>query len=219
MSVAAVFRHPSIPFNWAHNSLKHGSPSGADECQSFSTQPVSSDRPNWFRGRLPTPPTPKTMTRVTLGLPGSDESIPQSYPPIQLPFHDGANGRAATHLQNKPDNYGVMSLRNEGEGWNERLEDPDVVSEQQGTADDSIASYLQIPESVNKSKGSLAEFAAEVSGIVLRLSGWTDSCRSRASSGLRAKQHFNSQRIFPMSLTWNVAWSRIPLLRRASANG
>lgn len=163
MSAAAVSRHGPGSFDWAPNKLKNQY-GLVDRYQGVTGELWCSDGPNWPRGSLPTPPSPKTMTAITLGVPGSNEPIQQVQAPVQFPRHNVVNGTSTASVFRKSEGHGNLHFpSSDGDGWNSRFEDYDGAADQRPAGDDVIASHLQIPESVNKSKGSLAEFAAEVS--------------------------------------------------------
>jgi hypothetical protein len=70
-----------------------------------------------------------------------------------------------------------------------------VATQAENNATNMIARHLQIPESVNKSKGSLAEFAAEVRpGAPSMSTVMLTSNRLPVFSGLKVPQPLNTQK-------------------------
>jgi hypothetical protein len=112
----------------------------------------------WFTSGLPTPPESKAMNGL---------SVAASYRGTQ-PTHINTTRymhNASATASNMQHSLSQSSYDSQGSHTRHG-------SNTQGYRDDwatsTIASHLQIPESVNKSKGSLAEFAAEVSSVSLR---------------------------------------------------
>lgn len=108
-----------------------------------------------FQSGLPTPPATKAMPGVVLGnnyVGYASQSFPQDKAPISetntAPLH-----RSTGTLDNVG-NYSLIPASNTTNGYGRPAIDQSNVN--------AIAPHLQIPESVNKSKGSLAEFAAEI---------------------------------------------------------
>jgi hypothetical protein len=107
----------------------------------------------WFTSGLPTPPG-RMMSGVSISsaMPAfpPNHSYPSTHPPsdhssFQRPAYSSQNNAAYQQQARIHGTSGTAAVQ------------PDK------SAVDMIAAHLQIPESVNKSKGSLAEFAAEVS--------------------------------------------------------
>jgi hypothetical protein len=104
----------------------------------------------WFTGGLPTPPgTGRNMNGISVGstLPSLPHNL--SYP-IR---HPAPQQDSYSHPPSYPQHdlpHPQQSTSNGHTASHER------------TTSNVIASHLQIPESINKSKGSLAEFATEV---------------------------------------------------------
>lgn len=107
---------------------------------------------SWFQGGLPTPPASKDMMGVSLTSNYGSYSQPQS--------HNGGYNNSQSykaHSRVPSDSYNTTKYphtRSNSQAG------PGVTTEKSKV--NSIASHLQIPESVNKSKGSLPDFAAEV---------------------------------------------------------
>jgi hypothetical protein len=116
---------------------------------------------NWpvpLRDGLPTPPGDMTgvayNTTSSADLVGKSCGLPVSkYASFSSMSHSNFNSRSgaqllATKARSQPPSYKESSAPEN--------------SEQKKSTNGSIASYLQIPSSINNSKGSLAEFAAQV---------------------------------------------------------
>jgi hypothetical protein len=120
---------------------------------------------SWFGGGLPTPPDTRDMTEVALNRQADDTRSTLSYQPSRLPFHDVSNTDFAAQFRSN--SYSHASSRTQIDlpesGMRTRgSREPSYASQDISEKDDEIATYLQIPPSVNQSKGSLAEFAAEI---------------------------------------------------------
>ena len=107
----------------------------------------------WFTGGLPTPPG-KIMNGLSVSsalpvFPANhshplQQPAPDSFPSHHRPSYSSQHNVDLSKHSRMNSMSGTMGLQ------------PDK------SASNLIATHLQIPESVNKSKGSLAEFAAEV---------------------------------------------------------
>ncbi|OAP63105.1 hypothetical protein AYL99_02332 [Fonsecaea erecta] len=111
----------------------------------------------YFNSGLPTPPGSRAMPGVVVG--NSYAALPAAAAPQQdrsgLP--DAANAvrqRRTPSAISTNHTYTLAPPTNGGGMYSRRAPDQTNVN--------AIAPHLQIPESVNKSKGSLAEFAAEI---------------------------------------------------------
>ncbi|KIW33802.1 uncharacterized protein PV07_00624 [Cladophialophora immunda] len=110
----------------------------------------------YFNSGLPTPPGSRAMPGVVLG--NSYAALPA--PPLQQGRSGLPDGANATRPRITPSTvstnhaYALAPPANGVSLYNRRAPDHNNVN--------AIAPHLQIPESVNKSKGSLAEFAAEI---------------------------------------------------------
>ncbi|KIX08233.1 uncharacterized protein Z518_02889 [Rhinocladiella mackenziei CBS 650.93] len=112
---------------------------------------------NCFAGGLPTPPGSKTMPGVVLGN-GYAGFPAKGFQQDRNTFQDGRdtsqqNPASSTALNGN--SYTLIPPSN-GSSLYDNRRAPDQANV------NAIAAHLQIPESVNKSKGSLAEFAAEI---------------------------------------------------------
>lgn len=128
-------------------------PSYEQSQQSLPSADAETSSKSWFTGGLPTPPGTKTMMNVASGIPLSSHAFSsrhqqhaEKYTPQHMQ-HAGQNHQYPLPVV-KMESYGGMTMPAE--------ENPPQPE---------IASHLQIPESVNKSKGSLAEFAAEIASL------------------------------------------------------
>ncbi|OAL32428.1 hypothetical protein AYO22_00450 [Fonsecaea multimorphosa] len=110
----------------------------------------------YFNSGLPTPPGSRAMPGVVLG--NSYAALPApAFQQDRSGLPDGATAArqrstASTVLTNHA--YALAPPANGVSLYNRRASDQSNLN--------AIAPHLQIPESVNKSKGSLAEFAAEI---------------------------------------------------------
>jgi len=109
-----------------------------------------------FATGLPTPPPLKAMPAATLesGYPSySSQALPQHAVAHREGYAINSHSRQATS-GNRTNQYTVVPPSNHANSYNTHPVDENTIN--------AIAPHLQIPESVNKSKGSLAEFAAEI---------------------------------------------------------
>ncbi|KIW85967.1 hypothetical protein Z517_01361 [Fonsecaea pedrosoi CBS 271.37] len=111
----------------------------------------------YFNSGLPTPPGSRAMPGVVVG--SSYAALPPPTFQQDRGLPDGANAscpRRTPAAAQAPVNhvYALAPPTNGMSVYNRRAPDQNSVN--------AIAPHLQIPESVNKSKGSLAEFAAEI---------------------------------------------------------
>ena len=149
-SMSAV--HQSVgPQNWAKSKQETSSKDPA--AYGYEGWNTSS---TYFKSGLPTPPGSKAMPGVVLG--GSYAGYPVSaYQQDRNSLSNSTNGphqsqSSATLGTQNP--YALVPPTNGSAIYERRLTDQKDTS--------TIAPHLQIPASVNKSKGSLAEFAAEI---------------------------------------------------------
>lgn len=117
-----------------------------------------------FAGGLPTPPATKRMNVVSSALNTSRIPLSGCSGNIANFHHTHPNLQYGT-TQHAPNSASVSRTMNDFAGISMPAEDR--------TQHDEIASHLQIPESVNKSKGSLSEFAAEIASLFWFESGET----------------------------------------------
>lgn len=111
---------------------------------------------DWFGGGLPTPPTTTDMAAL---------SVSNSRGPYQQPYPYLTEQRssAVSNLDARPTAY-ASNGKTMGGGYGYGAQPGSQTYGASGNRpqEDQIASHLQIPGSVNNSKGSLAEFAAEI---------------------------------------------------------
>lgn len=110
-----------------------------------------------FQGGLPTPPASKAMT--SLSIPYSNGHYSQQYPQVQQ------ERVPASHVSNNKHSHPVADGRLDGDEEEQRSQistSRDSIIANTTQQPDQIAPHLQIPDSVNSSKGSIAEFAAEI---------------------------------------------------------
>ena len=110
----------------------------------------------WFEGGLPTPPA--TADMAALSVPHGRAPYQQSYPYPNEQRSSNVNNLdplPATYSSNGKVKAVEHGFRTQSNG---QIYDTNSIRSQE----DQIASHLQIPGSVNGSKGSLAEFAAEI---------------------------------------------------------
>ena len=106
------------------------------------------------------------MTGISLDQHNSNAVASQNYYPSKSSYSSYPSGRGADvrHHQNA-DSYDHNNRPTEDQQklWSTTQEREDRhTPKETSTSDSAIASYLQIPSSINNSRGSLAEFAAEV---------------------------------------------------------
>lgn len=124
--------------------------------------------------RLPAPPETTAMTGVSLNQHSSNAVVSQSYypPKFSYPAHPSGRGAEVGPPQRNVKSYthNNASTGDESQFWSGIREREDRYAPKDNASSDSaIASYLQIPSSINDSRGSLAEFAAEVGHVLFRL--------------------------------------------------
>lgn len=120
----------------------------------------------WFRSGLSTPPGTKAMTGVSLNYDLTNRAANHNYTdnPHQMTtaFNDVPITRPANvHRQRSTSQLDSAVKPDQGVSRMHGRHSSDLQTHK--NSEHVIASHLQIPGSVNKSKGSLAEFAAEVS--------------------------------------------------------
>ncbi|KAJ9602948.1 hypothetical protein H2200_012728 [Cladophialophora chaetospira] len=113
---------------------------------------------NYFSTGLPTPPGPKAMPGVALGNSYTGYAVP-AYQQPRSNLADSTHPQQFTNSSatNTSNTYALAPPTNGTSLYNRG-----ATSHNDS---DLIAPHLQIPESVNKSKGSLAEFAAEITSL------------------------------------------------------
>jgi hypothetical protein len=152
MSSMSTVRQVVGPLDWADSSLK-----------ATCKDPAAYGYKRWngtdtyFNTGLPTPPISKAMAGVMLGTSYAGYSLPayqQEHNSLPDPSNATQQHRSSSTTSQLPNPYALVPPTNASSYYNQRVNDEKDVS--------VIAPHLQIPESVNKSKGSLAEFAAEI---------------------------------------------------------
>ena len=161
MSAAAVSYQPSLHFNWAHEQSRQEQAFAEVQHHSRGSQVPIGTR-DWFNPRLPSPLSTQTMTGTTLGYGGSQTGRPQGYQNGQTNSYSVPSAKSLSYQQDGNTGYSGISISNGQDDFSADIGGPDGVSLPSKPRIDAIATHLQIPKSVNKSKGSLAEFAAEV---------------------------------------------------------
>ena len=128
-------------------------------CRSFYIPPTSHERADsegsgdqWYTGGLPTPPTAKAMNGAPLTT--SSQGLQATYAPSSRHGHNASHSLSGMQHSLSQSSYDTQSSYSRGGIANGYTNQP---------SKNAIASHLLIPESVSKSKGSLPEFAAEVS--------------------------------------------------------
>jgi hypothetical protein len=161
-SILAFQAHPSTlahhdqasyPPSCRHD-VRQGPPSGGQEASRGHSS---------FANGLPTPPASQAMTGVTLQNNQSTGNISHHSHLARYPVPDGSSGglAASRHAAHRPP-HERSSLAEPVTG-HRPSGNFDFFSEPAKNGGNVIASSFQIPESINSSKGSMAEFAAEVS--------------------------------------------------------
>ena len=120
-----------------------------------------------FASVLPTPSEAKAMTGISLDQHNSNRITSQNHHPPRSSYAShlpsaGAEVRPTQHNL-KGYHHTGSSRRDQPQIWTDSREQENRHVPRDSLASDlAIASYLQIPSSINDSRGSLAEFAAEV---------------------------------------------------------
>src|ERR1700754_3228724 len=147
MSSMSTVQRAVGPVNWANSNLKTSyQDPAAYGCKKWN------DTNTYFNSGLPTPPFPKAMPGVVLG--NSYAGYPVStYQQDRGSLRDSTNGSQlyrGTSTTSTNNSYALAPPPNGSSHYERRATDQNDAN--------AIAPHLQIPESVNKSKGSLAEF-------------------------------------------------------------
>lgn len=144
----------------AHPPARHHMGSETQEQTGYnSAYGCRGSAPDIFKGGLPTPPASKAMSN--LSIPHSNGLYPQQYPQVQQ------ERIPASHIPDFRYSQPVTNGKSNGSEYEEKTQSS-TSRERDGYAangthqSDQIAPHLQIPDSVNSSKGSIAEFAAEI---------------------------------------------------------
>ncbi|OCT44906.1 hypothetical protein CLCR_05647 [Cladophialophora carrionii] len=152
MSSMSTVRQVVGPLDWADSTVKAS-------CRDSAAYGYKrwNDADTYFNSGLPTPPTSKAMSGVMLGNSYAGYPLPtyqQEHTGLSDSTHAAQQHRSSTATSSLPNPYALVPPSNGTGLYNRRVNDEKEVN--------AIAPHLQIPESVNKSKGSLAEFAAEI---------------------------------------------------------
>ncbi|KAF7510356.1 hypothetical protein GJ744_006852 [Endocarpon pusillum] len=106
------------------------------------------------------------MTGISLNQHNSNTVASQNYHPSKFPYASYPSGRGAEvrhHHNADSHDHNNRSTEDQQKLWSTAQEREDRhAPKDTSTSDSTIASYLQIPSSINNSRGSLAEFAAEI---------------------------------------------------------
>ncbi len=125
----------------------------------------------YFSSGLLTPPESRAMTGISLNQHKSNAVSSHNYYPSKFSYSSYPSGRAAeVRYHQNVDSHDDLSrpTENQQQHWSTtRGREDQHVSKDTSISDSTIASYLQIPSSINNSRGSLAEFAAEVGEVML----------------------------------------------------
>ena len=160
MSAAAVSRQPPFHSSWADEQSRQGRGS-AEEYYSRSSQ-LPSERSDWLYNRLPSSQSIETMTGTALDYAGHHSGSTRDSQLAQNTALVAPLAKTRPHDQGSDGGYKRISISNGRDGLTVEVADLGGASVSSKPRVDSIATHLQIPKSVNTSKGSLAEFAAEV---------------------------------------------------------
>ena len=173
-----------------------------------------------FRNGLPTPPTSKAMTGLTLKNHYNTGVHPPAQSLSKYSHQDAVSGGNSTVERNLGDR-GREQL-----GYTDRSQRHRVSSSRdfgfdtKKSSGNIIASNFRIPESVNNSGGSIAEFAAEVRSQDRTVWENTNTMhRLLACSGLRQPPHCDMLRKYQMCPWLKGASFLTQRLRSDSANG
>lgn len=150
---------------------------------------------------LPTAAEIRAMTGTSLNLHNPNDVASHNYYPPKFSYADysymrGQEVRRDHHHDDNFDHHNAstaeLSQVRSADWGRENSHAPKNHS----NADYAIASYLQIPASINNSKGSLAEFAAEVGLAFFVLRGVLTCSRSRVCFGLNQPQYCSELKNF-----------------------
>lgn len=203
MSSALVYPPASLLPQSSRTSLGGVSPGPQQQTEYIKSWQslVNSGRfESGFASGLPTPPETKAMTGVRRNQHNLNDAVSQSYflSKFSNSGVDTASSAEAKPRQNNVQSYNHnrSSTRGQLQVWPTSQEKETSHIPKDGSMSDStIAAYLQIPLSINNSKGSLAEFAAEVSRHLPRLQSWLIFSRLHVFSGSRRRQPCTVQKM------------------------
>jgi hypothetical protein len=146
--------------------FREGSQGHTEHGRSWQSLSKESRPGNCFTSGLPTPPETRAMTGTSLNQHNSNDVVSKGYYPSKFSYSSHtSNGAEVRPRQHNIDgyNHNNSSTGVQSQFWPvSRERDAGSVGKNSSSSDSTIASYLQIPSSINNSKGSLAEFAAEV---------------------------------------------------------
>ena len=166
MSSAISSGHTSIHRGWT----RHAGGSGWADAQGIEETYISGQAEHgqiqgWFGSGLPTPPDTEAMTEIGLNRLPNDNFSSVAYQPSRVPLRDVSDTGFASQIRKNTHNTVLSTAQNEMLDTRAKSRDSreqGYIVQQVPEKEDEIAIYLQIPGSVNQSKGSLAEFAAEI---------------------------------------------------------
>ena len=166
MSSAIDPRQTSTHRGWASHCGTSGWNFAQARAGAYSSGRADSGQvQGWGGSGLPTPPETETMTEVALNRAPNDRHSSLTYQPSRPSLHDVSNVEFASQYRSNSYSRASSKAHNEMPDAGPMSRDSrehDYTIQELPEKEDEIATYLQIPGSVNQSKGSLAEFAAEI---------------------------------------------------------
>jgi hypothetical protein len=115
-----------------------------------------------FRNGLPTPPTSKAMTGLTLKNHYNNGVHPPAQSFAKYPHQDALSGENSAGERNLAGRDQEQLVHNDRSQRHRSSASRDFGFDAKKSSSNIIAANFRIPESVNRSGGSIAEFAAEV---------------------------------------------------------
>ena len=156
-TIAAASRHPDLEFPRFKTGSFHPQDVRPPAGLSSYGRSTPKGTVNWFQGGLPTPPQSRNMTGVSLS------NNYGTYPANHTYTHNQQLSQHGSSLQPSRFSAAASSQPSHGHANGSRgTSSVDYGISTEKSMVNVIASHLQIPESINKSKGSITEFAAEV---------------------------------------------------------
>ncbi len=154
---------------WDRDTSTHAHTVWGFEQNGLSQQPRGTATKT--RHGLKTPPEEMTGSNANPLLPPFDGLQYKSVPVVgssTAPYQNNQGGHANTRYTSKPqpfyDSYHSAQRSQSPASRGQSIGSREQPAHRRASSDgNSIVSYLQIPSSINNSKGSLAEFAAQVS--------------------------------------------------------
>jgi hypothetical protein len=122
-----------------------------------------------FRNGLPTPPTSKAMTGLTLKNHYNNGVHARAQRVAQYPHHDAGSGENGVGERNVAGRDPDQLVHHDRSHRHRSSASRDFGFDAKNSSSNVIAANFRIPESVNRSGGSMAEFAAEVGWSAARL--------------------------------------------------